>query len=96
MFKTLIIFVVAILIGAICHANLPPNEIGDVDITGREGKLAGLLDKILRSQTVAEWEFSDYGVVKFARSKRLDATLIGYPFCKWQVYEPEEKKEGEK
>ena len=96
MFKTLIVCVVAVLIGAICHANLPPDEIGDIDISGQEGKLGGLLDRILRSQPVAKWQFSDYGVVKFAHSKRLDVTLIGYPFCKWTVYEPDKKEQEEK
>jgi len=88
--KKLIAVLVAIVLGAALRAGLPPDKVsghlaqpGDV---GRWGKLSA---RIMNSQVVADWKYSDYILVKFAKSQRLDATLVGYPFCKWRPFELE-------
>lgn len=94
--KKLILLAVALVAGAVCHANLPPNEVaGQMAKPEEEGDWSRLLSSIMTSNVVADWEFTDYGLVKFARSERLDATLIGYPFCKWRPYEGAEKEDEE-
>lgn len=68
--------------------NLPPNDINDYFETKHKATLLQEISaKILYSQTLADWNYSDYIVVKVACSKRLNVSFIAIPFYKWQLLE---------
>ncbi len=85
--KTIILLVLLAGGAYLCRINLPPNDVSAHHVVSED---AGVLDQIkhglLSSQAIAQWHYSDYGVVKFARSDRLDLTMIALPFQKWRVH----------
>ena len=79
--KMLLVVILIILL----RANLPPNNVAEsMDLSGRSA-LGGFFAKIVASEFIADWEYTDLGIVKIAHSKRLDLTAIGLPFCKWTI-----------
>lgn len=90
--KKLIAVVAAVVLGAFLRTGLPPDTVsGHLAQPNDVGKWGKLSARIVNSQVVADWTYSDYVLVKFAKSERLDATLIGYPFCKWRPFEWDKK-----
>ncbi len=86
--KKLIAVLVAIVLGAFLRTGLPPDKVsGHLAQPGDVGMWGKLSARIMNSQVVADWKYSDYVLVKFAKSERLDASLVGYPFCKWRPFE---------
>ncbi|MGB5965693.1 MAG: hypothetical protein WBF77_02725 [Sulfurimonadaceae bacterium] len=87
--KTLIIVLVilATVIG-ILRINLPSNDIDEQLATNQEANfLEKAMTGMMFSDTVAEWQYIDLVVVKFACSERLEMTLIALPFKRWQSYD---------
>ena len=68
--------------------NLPPSEnINDFLSEQSESNfLEKLSTSMLFSQSVADWTYSDFILIKFACSNRLKIELIAIPFEKWKVY----------
>lgn len=65
--------------------NLPPDEVrGHVTWNDKANVLERMGGEVAFSQTIAQWRYYDLLVVKFARSERVKATLIGLPFCNWR------------
>ena len=87
--KTLIIVLVILAsVVGILRINLPSN---DIDAEMANSKDANFLEKAMTgmmfSDSVAEWQYIDLVVVKFACSERLEMTLIALPFKRWQSYD---------
>ncbi len=88
-----IIIVAAMLFGAmICYNNLPPNDIKNYSMIPEK---TGMIDKVMyyvtTSQTMADWEYSNYVIVKFAHSEKLGIHMIALPFCDWGVLSVDEE-----
>lgn len=93
---------VLLLVGAIAilRLNLPPNQVSADLWESSEKEYDNEIErfvmmqalKVMASETVADWDYSDFGIVRFAKSERLGLTAIGLPFCKWILMsqEPEE------
>ena len=93
-FITITVVVVVMLFGAmVCYNNLPPNDIKNHSMVPEE---TGVIDKVMlyvtTSQTVADWKYSNYVVVKYAYSERLGLLMIGLPFCDWGVLSTDEEE----
>lgn len=87
--KTLIIvFVVLASVVGVLRLNLPTN---DIEIQLANAQEANIFEKAMTSMmfsdSVAEWQYIDLVVVKFACSERLGMTLIALPFKRWQSYD---------
>ncbi len=87
--KTLIIVLVILAsVVGILRINLPSN---DIDAEMASNKDTNFLEKAMTgmmfSDSVAEWQYIDLVVVKFACSERLEMTLIALPFKRWQSYD---------
>ncbi|HSG39796.1 MAG TPA: hypothetical protein VLE27_09180 [Thermoanaerobaculia bacterium] len=73
----------------ILRANLPPNNVAQsLDLGGKSG-VEGFFAKIVASEFVADWEYTDLGIIKIARSERLDLSAVGLPFSQWKVFKDE-------
>ncbi len=89
--KTLIttLVILASVIG-ILRINLPSN---DIDVEMASDQDANFLEQAMTgmmfSNSVADWQYIDLVVVKFACSERLKITLIAVPFKRWQSYDDE-------
>lgn len=84
--------IVLVIIIAVLRANLPPDnvaqslDLGRLESTsGLKGFLGRIAVRGIASEFVADWEYMDLGIVKFAHSERLDITAVGLPFCKWRI-----------
>src|SRR5689334_13288314 len=93
-FAKVLVLAIALII---LRSNLPPNSVGEsLDLGGLESKsgikrvLGEFVVRGIASEFVADWEYTDLGVVKFAHSKRLDLIAVGLPFSKWKIYNTEE------
>ena len=87
--KTLItvLVILASVIG-ILRINLPSNDIDEQLATNQEANfLERAMTGMMFSNSVAEWQYIDLVVVKFACSERLEMTLIALPFKRWQSYD---------
>jgi hypothetical protein len=83
--KILLVTILAIIL----RANLPPNNVAEsMDLSGKSA-VKGFFARIAASELIADWEYTDLGIVKVAHSERLDLTAIGLPFSKWRVYKDE-------
>ena len=87
--KTLIIVLVilASTIGLL-RINLPSNDINVETASTQEANfLEKAMTSMMFSDSVADWQYIDLVVVKFACSERLEMTLIALPFKRWQSYD---------
>lgn len=87
--KTLItaLVILASVIG-ILRINLPSNDIDAQMATDHEANfLEKAMTGMMFSDSVADWQYIDLVVVKFACSERLEMTLIALPFKRWQSYD---------
>lgn len=85
--------IVLVIVIAVLRANLPPDNVAQSldlshydDASGLKGLFGPLVAKGLASEFIADWEYTDLGIVKLARSERLDLMAVGLPFCRWKVY----------
>ena len=81
-----------VILFVVLRANLPPDNVAQsLDMGRLEDKegLGGIFGRaaaaIITSELVADWEYTDLGVVKIAHSERLDRSALGLPFCKWKI-----------
>jgi len=80
-----ILLIVFILIVGVLRLNLPSNHITEQIAVNKESNLfEQVMVNVMMSDTVADWRYIDLVVVKYACSERLDVTLIGLPFRRWQ------------
>lgn len=86
----LILVVIAVVV---LRVNLPPSNVSSaMDLTELEKEnwftkaAAGTAAKILLTDSVTGWEYTDLLVLRLARSSRLKAIAVGFPFRGWRVY----------
>ena len=89
--------IVLVAVIAVLRANLPPDDVAHSLDMGRLGNAPGLKGffsrlaaRSMASEWVADWEYTDLGLVKIAHSDRLDLLAVGLPFCKWKVQDAED------
>lgn len=87
--KTLItVLVILASVVGILRINLPSNDIDEQLATNSEASfLEKAITGMMFSDSVADWQYIDLVVVKFACSERLEMTLIAIPFKRWQSYD---------
>ena len=87
--KTLIIVLVILAsVVGILRINLPSNAINVETASDQEATfLEKAMTSMMFSDSVADWQYIDLVVVKFACSERLETTLIALPFKRWQSYD---------
>ncbi len=82
-----ILVILASVIGVL-RLNLPSNSI---DAQIQEDQEASFMEKavagMMFSDVIADWQYIDLVVVKFACSERLNMTLIALPFKRWKSYD---------
>lgn len=85
--------IVLVIVIAVLRANLPPDNVAQsLDLShydnasGLKKFFGPLVAKGLTSEFIADWEYTDLGIVKLAHSERLDLTAVGLPFSRWKVY----------
>lgn len=80
--------VIVVSVVGILRLNLASNEI---NVQLSDDRESNLLEKamsgVMYSDAVAEWQYIDLVVVKFACSERLEMTMIALPFRRWQRYD---------
>lgn len=91
---TLILLVLIIGFAFFMRINLPLNTDIDKHISQQQKSADPALDfigkamsKIIYSDTVADWQFVDFIVVKYACSENLKIKMVAYPLQKWQLLE---------
>jgi hypothetical protein len=83
-----IILVLLILVVVLLRLNLPPNNINDnFSLKSDEGIVEELASRFTFSDAIADWQYLDLIVVKYACSERVGMSLIAMPFSKWKVHE---------
>lgn len=88
--KLLITAMTVIVIGAVLHFNLPSNDIKkNTRLPTKATKFEKVLFYVATSQIVANWDFQNLVVFKFAHSNRLDISMIGIPFYGWTMWNDE-------
>lgn len=82
-----------VIVGIVLRVNLPPASVSaalDLSVFDEEGPfgkfLLGTSAKVVFSDTWAKWQYRDFIILRVATSKRLNATAIGLPFCKWYLF----------
>lgn len=85
--------IVLIVFIAALRANLPPDNVAQsLDLSqydnasGIKRLFGPLVARGLASELIADWEYTDLGIIKLAHSERLDLMAVGLPFCRWKVY----------
>jgi len=83
----------------LCRFNLPDRPVSsDLDLSELEKEdwltqtAGGVLLPLLVKDSVANWRYTDLGVVRIANSERLNARAVGLPFCQWRLYSKEEQE----
>ncbi len=64
--------------------NLPPNNINDNVHIKSDGLLNRTIAAVLLTDTVADWQYIDFIVFKYACSENLKIRLVAFPFGKWE------------
>jgi len=83
-----VLLVVLVLVLVIARLNLPDNNAGEDLAAQQQGGMVGeLAGQMLYSDAVADWQYRDFLVVKFACSERLKLKLIALPFKRWEEHE---------
>jgi hypothetical protein len=82
-------FVLAVIVLAvvILRLNVPANDVGQTYQPQPSGDVVSdIAGRMLYSDAVADWQYRDYLLVKFACSERLKLKLIALPFGSWQEH----------
>lgn len=79
------VVVVAIVI---LRLNVPANNAGEKYVPNRSaGMMEEMAGKLLYSEAVADWQYRDFLLVKFACSEPLKVKLIALPFGSWKEHQ---------
>jgi len=84
---------ILLIIGSVffLRINLPSNDIKNHVLQGSDSIVDQTINAFLLSDSIADWQFIDFIVVKFACSDKLKMRLIAKPLSKWEVYEKDIK-----
>ncbi len=95
--KTLIVVLVILAsVVGILRINLPSNDINAQITSNKEMSfIEQAMTGMMFSDSVAEWQYVDLVIVKFACSERLEMTLIALPFRRWQSYDDKQNLCGD-
>jgi hypothetical protein len=86
--KLLIINAVLVVIAVfILHQTLPPDQVKDYTASNMDKSFLKMHPENALSFSYAQWRYTDYILIKYARSDVLGVTLIGSPFQMWKLYE---------
>lgn len=86
--KTFMILLIILSVVGILRLNLATNDIAAQLSTSKETNLfEKAMTGVMYSDSVAEWQYIDLVVVKFACSERLKMTMVALPFKRWQSYD---------
>jgi hypothetical protein len=83
--KTFFLAIVVLAI-VVLRLNIPENNAGEALAAQQKGVVNELAGQVLYSNAVADWQYRDYLVVKFACSERLKLKLIALPFDSWKEH----------
>ena len=76
-----------VLLIVVLRLNLPENDVaGAYKSAKSEGVVGELAGRFLLSDTVADWQYRDYLLVKYACSERLQTEWIALPFQGWKEH----------
>lgn len=96
--KILLLLVIFIAVFFL-HINLPRNADIDTHISQQQKStdpalnfIGKAMSKVLYSDVVADWQFIDFIVIKYACSENLKVKMVAYPLQKWQLHEDNIKK----
>jgi hypothetical protein len=82
----IIIILVVIGIVSLMHSNLPPDDIsGHLYLGNNTGGFTEIAAKLATSQFIANWEYLNLFIIKFAYSERLGMVMYALPFGKWEL-----------
>ena len=69
-FRKFVLLLLVVAMVAIARVNLPPNDIkNNTALKDGVGFFEELLYRAIASETVADWTYTDLGLVKFAHSR---------------------------
>ncbi len=82
--------IVIALVVVILRINLPQNDVSNYFTDDHEMSIfEKKMVELMLNDAVAEWQYIDLVVVKFACSEKLKITFIGLPFRRWSRYDKE-------
>jgi len=85
--KAIIVVLLVVGLVSFLRVNLPSNDINNNIQVKSDNMVDRVMNNILLADSVADWQFIDYLVVKTACSENLKLKLIALPFKKWQKAE---------
>jgi len=87
------VIVILLIVGLVSflRVNLPSNDINSNVLATSDNMVDRVMANILLTDSVADWQFMDYLVVKTACSENLKLKLIALPFKKWEKTEEDIK-----
>jgi len=82
------LLLVVVLVIVILRLNVPANDVGETYQPQQSGDMVSeIAGRVMYSDAVADWQYRDYLLVKFACSERLQLKLIALPFASWEEYQ---------
>jgi hypothetical protein len=86
--KLVLVFMLLFTVISVLRLNLPSNEIRVESTDTKQNNIFEIaISEMMFSDSVADWQYIDLVVVKFACSERLEMTLIALPFKRWKRYD---------
>ena len=89
--KSVIVILLIVGLVSFLRVNLPSNDITNQVQVKSDNMMDRVMANILLTDSVADWQFMDYLVVKTACSENLKIKLIALPFKKWEEIEEDFK-----
>ncbi len=89
--KSTIFFLVVIGLVFFLRLNLPANNINTNIQKSSDNIVDQTINTILLSDTVADWQYIDFIVIKFACSENLKIRMIAYPLKRWEIHKKDIK-----
>jgi len=89
--KSVIVILLIVGLMSFLRVNLPSNDITNQVQVKSDNMMDRVMANILLTDSVADWQFMDYLVVKTACSENLKIKLIALPFKKWEEIEEDFK-----
>jgi len=85
--KSVVLFLVIIGLVFFLRVNLPPNNINSNIHKTANNLIDQTINSFLLSDTIADWQYIDFIVFKFACSENLKIRMVAYPLQKWKIHE---------
>jgi len=87
------VIVILLIVGLVSflRVNLPSNDITSNVLVKSDNMMDRVMANVLLTDSVADWQFMDYLIVKTACSENLKLKLIAVPFKKWEKSEEDIK-----